>query len=495
MKKTITKIAILLCSLLSCSILSGQAGTPDILWNSDGQLDLLDMPNDVITSDILQANGFEYAFLVDVNSGSNSYVVKMDNTGNFVNSFGNAGVLTIENAVLYGATFSPNQQTIYLCANIGGVASVCAMDLSGSITQNWVTLLEPIGFSKIVCNALGEIFIGSALLVGTDSYSMVLKLHPDLTPDLSYSADGKALGVQAGFGYSLMEISNDGRIVMASASPTGMIIDRFTTSGDPDNTFDLSLNLSTYGLPDWILDIAVAPDNSIYIQPNTYGYPNYLFKVNEAGDLDINFGSGGYMIVEDTDPLLYVAPDELIIEPDGGLIILATAFDGSSYMAGKFIYRLDSSGAVDNTISNGPQAINDGGQDLRINFHCATLQDDGKILSMDQVVVWENGALIGYRPLLTRYNNELQLSIENAANESYSTSCFPNPTTGLLNISNLQEFNLSNCKVSVYDCAGNLTQHIRMNGNVIDLSNLAEGLYTIRLQRNGQTESLRVMKI
>jgi hypothetical protein len=495
MKKYLVKGAILMCAMLSRSLLFAQAGTPDMMWNSDGQLDLLDMPNDVITSDILQANGFEYAFLVDVNSGSNSYVVKMDNTGNFVNSFGNAGVLTIENAVLYGATFSPNQQTIYLCANIGGVGSVCAMDLSGSITQNWVTLLEPIGFSKIVCNALGEIFIGSALLVGTDSYSMVLKLHPDLTPDLSYSADGKALGVQAGFGYSLMEISNDGRIVMASASPTGMIIDRFTTSGDPDNTFDLSLNLSTYGLPDWILDIAVAPDNSIYIQPNTYGYPNYLFKVNEAGDLDINFGSGGYMIIEDTDPLLYVAPDELIIEPDGGLIVLATAFDGSSYMAGKFIYRLDSTGAVDNTINNGPQAINDGGQDLRINFHCATLQDDGKILSMDQVVVWQNGALLGYRPLLTRYNNELHLSVENSMNESHSLTCFPNPTTGILRINDSSLTDVSNAKVSVYDCAGNCTKQTRINGNFLDISALPEGLYTIVLLQNGQMQTLRVIKV
>ncbi len=495
MKKTIIIGAMLICALVSRSLLSAQAGTPDLLWNGDGQLDLLDLPNDVITSSIIQADGFEYAFLSDVNSGSNSYVIKMDNTGNFVNSFGTAGVLTIENTVLYDAAFSPNQQTIYLCANTGQMGSVCELNLNGTFAQNWVALQEPIGFSKIICNPAGEIFVGSALSVGSNSYSMVLKLLPNLTPDLSYSADGKALGLQTGFGYPLMEMSNDGRIIMANSSPSGVVIDRFNTNGDPDNTFDLNLSLSAYGLPNWILDIAVAPDNSIYIQPNTYGYPNYLFKVTEAGDPDNTFGSGGYIIIEDTDPLSYVAPDELIIEPDGGLIILATAFDGSSYMSGKFIYRLDNTGAVDTSIDNGPQAINDGGQDLRINFHCATLQDDGKILSMDQVVVWENGALIGYRPLLTRYNNELQISIENAINESHSLTCFPNPTAGILRINDTSQFNVSNIKVSVYDCAGHFTKLIRMNGNYLDISNLPEGLYTISIAQNGQVQNFRVMKI
>jgi Secretion system C-terminal sorting domain len=495
MKKYLVKGAILICAVLSRGLLFAQAGTPDMTWNSDGQLDLLDMPNDVITSSILQADGFEYAFLTDVNSGSNSYIIKMDNTGNFVNSFGTAGVLTLENTILYDAAFSPNQQTMYLCANIGQFGSVCEMDLNGSITQNWVQLQEPIGFARIVCNDLGEIFVGSGTTVGADSYSMVLKLHSDLTPDLSYSADGKAVGVQTGFGYPLMEMSNDGRIIMATSSPNGVIIDRFTTSGDPDNTFVLNLNLSSYSLPNWILDIAVAPDNSIYIQPNTYGYPNYLFKVNGEGNLDNNFGSGGYIIIEDTDPLFYVAPDELIIEPDGGLIVLATAFDGSSYMAGKFIYRLDSTGAVDNTINNGPQPINDGGQDLRINFHCATLQDDGKILSMDQVVVWQNGALLGYRPLLTRYNNELHLSVENSMNESHALTCFPNPTTGILRINDSSFTDVSNVKVSVYDCAGNLTKHTRINGNILDISALPEGLYTIVLLQNGQMQTLRVIKV
>ncbi|MFT3884208.1 MAG: T9SS type A sorting domain-containing protein [Flavobacteriales bacterium] len=294
-----------------------------------------------------------------------------------------------------------------------------------------------------------------------------------------------------------MEIDNLGRIVLASYGSGAAGIWRFHTDGSTDASFNYTLDLSPYFLDNWILDIAIAQDNSIYVQPNTYASPNYLFKLLGGGTLDTGFGTGGHMILNDDEPLQFVAPDELLIEPGGGLIVLASAFDGEAHMTGKFLVRLDEHGVIDDTFNPGIQPIDDHGYDLRINFHCATLQHDGKVLSMDQVVKWRNGELFGYAPLITRFNNEkgaVTAAVNEAGPRVDDVFAFPNPTMGtvFLRAPSLEVW--QNATVIITDGLGAVARQGKLVNGRIDLSALPPGVYSCMVKHAGGSLHARVVK-
>jgi hypothetical protein len=102
-------------------------------------------------------------------------------------------------------------------------------------------------------------------------------------------------------------MDNLGRMVLASYGLGSAGIWRFNVDGTMDATFSYTLDLASYSLDDWILDIAIAQDNSIYLyKPNTWGWPAYLFKLLDERRHWIQASeSGGYMDLSDTDPNYY----------------------------------------------------------------------------------------------------------------------------------------------------------------------------------------------
>ena len=70
-------------------------------------------------------------------------------------------------------------------------------------------------------------------------------------------------------------------------------------------------------------------------------------------------------------------------------------------------------------------------------------------------------------------NNEFEIS---------NSNLYPNPTTGILNITNI-DFD----KINIYDIAGKLVTHFESTTK-IDLSNLSKGLYFVKtISKNGTT--------
>jgi hypothetical protein len=491
MKKILFNLICLIAVVSAATTSNAQSGLPDLTFSNDGQLGFLDFPNDILPADILQTNGQIFALLSSVNGGQDSFILKLHDDGSYDESFGTSGILTLSNTLLYDGVLSADANEIYLVAIVNQVYSIGSINLDGSAVQNWTPIPSATGFSKILVDHEGDIIIGTGAVINNSSYGIVLKFNAQLQPITSFGVNGMATTPDSGFSYPLMEIDHDNRIVLATYN-SGANMWRFNEDGTIDNTFNYTLDVSVFFLDNWILDFAIAPDNGIYVQPNTYANQSYLFKINSSGSIDVNFGQQGHIILTEDDPNLGAFPDELLAGPDGSLIILGSAFDASASMSGKFLARLDENGIVDMTFQGGPHVIDDNNYDLRINLHFATLQDDGKVLSIDQVALWQNGMLNGYNVLLTRFINDFAMDIPE--DKSFAEiSLFPNPTKDIVHFF-FQEVNKMGENISVYDMSGKLVWQELLRQNQIDMSSFEDGLYTIVFREKNASVSRRIVK-
>ncbi len=485
--------------LIVLSTAIAQDGTLDLTFSGDGQLGFLPQIPDVITFDILETGGKIFPILSAVNGTTSSYIMKLNNDGSFASAFGAGGILEFPNIGFCDAALSADETKIFVLASGTDGYQIGSIDLSGAVVESWTPVEAPggAGFAKMLVDEQGRICIGKGGNNNGAGCGQVIRLNEDFTTDNSFGTNGVAYTPAAPFSYPLMEIDNLGRIVLASYGLGGACIWRFNANGIIDASFNYTLDLSTYFLDNWILDIAIAHDNSIYLQPNTWAWPSYLFKLLENGSLDTGFGSSGYMDLSDTSPLYYTAPDELLIEPNGGLIVLAQAYGADGYMSGKYLTRLDEFGLIDTEFNPGVQPIDDQGYGLRINFHCATLQDDGKVLSMDQVVKWQNGTLFGYAPLITRFNNEkgaVVASVNDAGPRVDEMFAFPNPTNGSVNLRASGLSAWRNATVSIINNIGEVVMQERIANGDIDLSALPVGVYSCLVKHAAGSVHARIVK-
>lgn len=475
-------ISLLGAGLIAATGTIAQNGMLDLTFSGDGQVGFMPQLPDVTTVDILEVGGKIFPVLSAMNGATSSFIMKLDENGSLVSDFDMDGILEFPNSGIEDAALSLDGSRIYILAGAGDAYRIGSIDLSGAMLQPWtdVEVDGGAGFAKMLVDDQGRICIGKGAYIAGEGYGQVIRLNEDFTTDETFGTNGVAYTPEAPFSYPLMEIDNAGRIVLASYGLGAAVIWRFRTNGTIDASFNYTLDLTAYSLENWIIDIAIARDNSIYLQPNTWGWPAYLFKLLENGALDTSFGTDGYMDLSDTDPNYYSAPDELLIEPNGGLIILAQTYDADLYMSAKYLTRLDESGVVDTEFNPGVQPIDDNGFNLRINFHCATLQADGKVLSMDQVVKWQNGELFGYAPLITRFTNEkgaITAAVNDAGPRAVEAFAFPNPTHGTTTMRVPGNLAWQNATAVITNSAGAIVLQGKLVNERIDLSSLSPGVY------------------
>lgn len=461
-----------------------QDGFLDVTFSGDGQYGFMPELPDVSTVDILEVDGAIFPVLSAMNGGTTSYILKLNSDGSMDSGFDADGVLEFPGVFIDDAALAGDGSSILILSGVGLEYRMCVIDLGGSIVRPWTTVFtspDGVGFTKMLVDHQGRVCIGKGAYIDGLGYGQVIRLNEDLTTDDTFGTGGVAYTPAAPFSYPLMEIDGLGRILLGSYGLGSAGIWRFDTDGTMDPSFNYALDLSPYSLEPWILDFAVAPDHSIYVQPNTWGWPPYLFKLLPNGSLDTSFGTSGHLILNDPSEQYSVAPDELLVEPNGGLIVLAQAYGPDGYMSAKFLTRLDELGVVDQDFNPGIQPIDDHGYGLRINFHCATLQHDGKVLSMDQVVKWQDGELFGYAPLITRFNNEkgsVVAHVNDAGSRGDVVFVFPNPTAGRVTLRLPDEVAWQDATVTITDNRGALVAQERLGNGVLDLSALSAGAYS-----------------
>ncbi|MBL7944983.1 MAG: T9SS type A sorting domain-containing protein [Flavobacteriales bacterium] len=489
--------------LLGACIFAGgslfaQDGVLDITFSGDGQYGFMPQIPDVITTEILETNGDIFAFLTPVNGTTSSYIIKMNENGSLISDFGQGGILELQDIGISDAVIAADGEGLLLLISDTDGFLIGTMGLNGAMAGPWmpVTTPEAGAFAKMLVDDQGRIVIGISAFFNGDSFGQVLRLQPDLSPDISFGINGTAQTPDSPFCFPLMEIDRLGRIVLGSSQPGCGSLWRFNTDGTLDDSFDYTLDLMPFIQDSWIIDLAVAPDNSIYLQPNTYGYASYLFKLQENGSVDTNFGMGGHIILEDPEPQWYTAPDELLIEPGGGLIVMAPAYLNGS-MQGKWLARLDASGALDPDFNPGIQPIDDQGYELRLNFHCASLQADGKVLSMDQVGKWQGGNLLGWAPLITRFTNEkgaVGIAPNDEGPRVEQAIAYPNPTQGVTTLRATGHETWQQATVVITSTTGAVVLEGQLVNGTIDVSTLAGGVYTCRVRHADGSVHSRIVK-
>jgi len=448
--------------------------------------------------DILETGGKIFSILSAVNGTTSSFIMKLNDDGSLDDSFDGDGILEFPNTGFTDAALSLDGSKILLLKGTAEGYQIGAIDQNGAVVQAYTPVVAAggTGFAKMLVDDEGRILIGKAGTNNDEGCGQVIRLNADFSLDNTFGSNGVAYTPPTPFQYPLFEMDNLGRMVLASYGLGSAGIWRFNVDGTMDATFSYTLDLASYSLDDWILDIAIAQDNSVYVQTNTWGWPAYLFKLLDDGSLDTGFGESGRLDLSDTEPQFFTAPDELLIEPNGGLIVMAQAYNTDGYMSGKYLTRIDESGMIDATFAPGIQPIHDNGYDLRINFHCATMQEDGKVLSMDQVVKWQNGNLFGYSPLITRFHNEsgaVVASMNEAGPRMDGIIAYPNPTKGSAVI-RIPGGSSQNWTVTITDNAGVVVEQGRSVDERIDLSALPTGVYHCLVKHAGGSLHARIVK-
>lgn len=234
--------------------------------------------------------------------------------------------------------------------------------------------------------------------------------------DLTFSVDGIATAHFPPAGSDLgaaIAVQPDGRILVGGSTQqqtgsTGitMALVRLMPDGSLDNSFGTAgLVTTTLGsgstIDDKIFGIAVQPDGGIVTVGTTFvnggGYQAAILRYNSNGSLDNTF-SGDGIRVEDigtgSDDGFY----DVVLQPDGGIVVVGTAQSTAGYDA--VVARYLANGTPDGTFSiDGSEILDIGGLENRAS--ALALQTNGSI-----VISGEAGDTFGNSEfMLARYTS------------------------------------------------------------------------------------------
>ena len=231
-------------------------------------------------------------------------------------------------------------------------------------------------------------------------------------------------------------IQPDGKIFLAGNSYDGnapgyrMVFWRLNPDFSYDSTLSGSAPLATdfgnVGFYDY--SIALQPDGKIvavgqlgcfqYCQVPS-GYQFALARFNSNGSTDTTYGTNG-VITNNFSIMAYLNNDpdseqlkNIILQPDGKLIVGLDTFDGSHYHF--LLMRFNSNGSPDNSFGTAGQVTAAFG--TSDDVHAIVLQPDGKILAAGSTSNGTNTGIALARYLVANVNSVTATFISEAAND------------------------------------------------------------------------------
>jgi len=318
------------------------------------------------------------------------------------------------NAQATGAAMRPDGSVVlagYSVRKSNQQVASCVACLSGSGTSDGSFSQD--GFEVFTISGPGETVWAGALQadgkivvagggsngVGTDV--LVMRLHPDGTPDDQFGNNGVMLRPVAGgaaTAYSTA-IQADGRIIAAgrAANPTvtDFLLLRCLTDGSLDPTFGtggivLTRMSSTY---DQIIAVSELANGRI-LACGSAGNQVALARYLPNGTLDTSFGSAGRVLRQVE--IDYTRASGMRVLPNGRILVAGYGYISSSSTYVGFVLRFLENGSLDSTFgSAGIARQTIAGSSVMWNG--VDVQSDGRI-----VLAGQTGALLNYDFLLCR---------------------------------------------------------------------------------------------
>jgi uncharacterized delta-60 repeat protein len=267
-------------------------------------------------------------------------------------------------------------------------------DFSNTRNLSQAVAIQPDG--KIVA-------AGFADNIQTADFALI-RYNPDGSLDTSFDGDGRVLTQMSSGDDSVSDVAiqADGKIVAAGNQNNGgnsflFALARYNPDGSLDTSFDgdgkVTVSFGTGS--DQISAVAIQPDGKIVVAGN--GLTNSQFQLarfNPNGTLDSSFDGDGRA----TASVLGIndLPDDLVIQPDGKIVVCGTAYNGTDDEFG--VARFNPDGSLDTTFDGDGRVSTQitANDDIALDVK---MQPDGKIVVAGTTLGGSGGfVLVRYNP-------------------------------------------------------------------------------------------------
>jgi hypothetical protein len=445
---------------------------------------------------------------------TNINLVKLSSNGSLISSFGNNGYLPLNIGPTGGSVYgkdseiliAPNNELILVTTPSGIIQDnfMTKTDLNGTtITSFGNNGFIPNWNGDFIYCMSAELINNEIVLVGAGSiitdpqniqrYIFVRKYDIDGHPVNSFGNNGLLTAPIGNFisPNGIHYFPDTNRVAFTAhyfdnIQYYGIIAMYDMENGIADPGFGTGGFINLYPTDDTtIYPLALHCDNNnIYVAGRISTPPVetlFVRKMNHAGQPDIAFGSGDgiYERTISNAPFRYVSS---IIETQEKLTITGSlTYDGIYDKL--FLQRLNENGTDDTGFGNNGIIINpmnsahvgSGYSTLIEEHHITVATLSLECTSDDQP-----------KPAVVQFFAETVMG--NEQHQQPLQGFYPNPVKDILNFTEAID------KAEVYDITGKLVISANTMANSINLSQLQNGLYLVRVYENGKTKNIRIIK-
>ena len=432
--------------------------------SQDGSLDLEFIPNDILNSSVR-------AFMEQQDGkiliGSyNPAIIRLNSDGtndisfnSMVNFSGEVNDIAIQkdNKIIVVGSYPSYIKRF----NMDGTADNTFNFLGGTLNGR-INNVEILNNGKIIIAGVFD-------EINNTPIEAIAKLNSDGSLDTSFN-----LNLSPITSIRTMDIQPDGKIIIAGQNDESVQYRIFSRYFE-DGTFDTNFNEQE---THYIYDIEVQEDGKIMICGTFSEYDNItqynIARLNNNGTLDTSFTS--YNLPQDGTN--YTVFDVSIIE--GEKYLINGSFSVYNDITSNYIAKINHDGTIDTSfdIGTGPN-----------DFVWETyIQNDSKILIGGDFTSY-NGIS---RNKIARLNNTTLST--NSHLFTNGISFYPNPVKKKINIK-IGEINIV-AFAEIYTLIGQLLKTVNLNKDkIIDLSELTNGIYFVKITNGSQIFTSKIIKI
>ena len=371
-----------------------------------------------------------------------------------------------------------------------GIGGIVKTDFAGSDDNAYTMAIQPDG-KIVVCGDIVNISVPAI-------HFALAQYNTDGSLDTTFGTGGKVITNLGGNDeriysvavYSNEKIPND-KIVVAGVSNKNSSKDfaivRYNYDGSLDNTFGTGGKVTTdfRGINDYGYGVAIQSDNKIvvtgYTEDDLYQVDTlHIVRYNDNGSLDSTFGVSGKVTTDFGNS--FAGGNSVAIQSDGKIVIAGFSGTHSNFVFGVSRYNIN--GSLDTTFSTDGKVTTPIGSS-NAEGKSMTIQSDGKIVVSGYSY---NGTNIDFT--VVRYIGLFTTNID-GVNKTAKIYIFPNPTTDKISIKGIKY----PVRIEMYDIFGKLIYSEKTNNDInIDLSNLTNGLYILKVCTNDKIMTQKIIK-
>lgn len=318
----------------------------------------------------------------------------------------------------------------------------------------------------------GKIYIGGSFSSynGTPLTQSIIRLNTDGTLDNSFIYTSEFASMLI---YSVIQ-QPDGKVLLGGFFQSGSItvpskyIIRLNSDGTKDTTFDVGT-----GFNSTVSSIELQNDGKILVGGLFTTFQginqNRLIRLNSDGSKDttLNINSGFDQSVSD------------IKLQNDGKIIISGSFNNYNGTSSNKLIRLNTDGSIDSTFNIGT------GFDGFVSK--IVIQNDSNLLIC--------GNFNSYNSIdsssLIRLKQESTLDLNDSEIENLVT-LYPNPSNSIINLNFKNNIVISN--LSIVNSIGKVLKKYENFENSIDISDLSNGIYFLKIENDNKTITRKIIK-